>query len=494
MTNGTMIQFFHWYYPADGSLWKHVQEKAEELASLGVNAVWLPPACKGMGGGSGSGYDLYDLYDLGEFDQKGAVRTKFGTREEYLDAIKTLHDRKIQVYADVVLNHRGGADEKERIRVRRVDPENRKEFTSEPFEIDAFTKFTFPGRNGKYSRFIWDFRCFSGIDYADDLKESGIFKILNEYGETWEDLIDDEKGNFDYLMFADIDFRNPAVREECKKWGEWYLKETGVDGFRMDAIKHIPPGFVSEWVDHMKSIKPDLFVVSEYWAPGRLDLLLRTIDVTGGKTSLFDSSLHHNFFEASNKGKDYDLSAILSNSLVQANPSVAVTVIDNHDTQPLESLEAPVEAWFKPLAYALILLREGGYPCVFYPDLYGAHYRGKGKDGSDQEIFLDKCENLDKLLAARDRFVYGQQRDYFDHPNCVGWTLEGGEDRAGSGCAVLLSNGEEGFKDMEIGKRHAGKVFRDYLQRHPAEVTVNAEGWGTFHVSPGSVSVWVHGL
>lgn len=108
MTNGTMIQFFHWYYPADGSLWKHVQEKAEELASLGVNAVWLPPACKGMGGGSGSGYDLYDLYDLGEFDQKGAVRTKFGTREEYLDAIKTLHDRKIQVYADVVLNHRGG--------------------------------------------------------------------------------------------------------------------------------------------------------------------------------------------------------------------------------------------------------------------------------------------------------------------------------------------------------------------------------------------------
>ena len=53
---------------------------------------------------------------------------------------------------------------------------------------------------------------------------------------------------------------------------------------------------------------------------------------------------------------------------MEADPFHAVTLVANHDTQPLQALEAPVEPWFKPLAYALILLRENGVPSVFYPD------------------------------------------------------------------------------------------------------------------------------
>ncbi len=67
----------------------------------------------------------------------------------------------------------------------------------------------------------------------------------------------------------------------------------------------------------------------------------------------------------SNAGQDSDLTSILDNSLVQVKPELAVTVVDNHDTQPLQSLEAPVEAWFKPHSYAITLLREEGYPCIF---------------------------------------------------------------------------------------------------------------------------------
>lgn len=493
MTNGTMIQFFHWYYPSDGSLWNYANENAQKLADLGINAVWLPPAYKGKGGKNSNGYDVYDLYDLGEFDQKGSVPTKFGTREEYLKAIHSLHTYHIQVYADIVLNHKGGADETEKVTARRVNPENRNEFTSEPFEMEAFTKFTFPGRGEKYSKFIWDYTCFSGVDYASDLKEDGIFSIQNEYGDGWEEIIDTEKGNYDYLMFADIDFRNPAVRKELNRWGDWYLKTAHLDGVRLDAIKHMPTWFNNEWLDHLRTIKPNLFVVGEYWAPGDLPLLLKYIDATHGRMSLFDAPLHQNFHTASLAGKDYNLSTILDNSLVQVKPELAVTIVDNQDTQPLQALEAPVEAWFKPLAHALILLRQGGYPCLFYPDLFGAHYVDKGHDGQDHEIFLNKCENIEKLLLARKMYAYGLQRDYFDHANCIGWTREGVEDQPKSGCAVLLSNSEEGFKSMEVGKPHAGKIFVDYLEKHPAKVTINEEGWGEFHVSAGSVSVWIEG-
>jgi len=212
MQNGTMMQCFHWYYPNDGSLWKKVKEEAPRLASIGINALWLPPAYKGTAGENSIGYDVYDLYDLGEFDAKGSVRTKYGTRQEYIDAIEALHKESIQVYVDIVVNHLGGGDETELIKVIKMDPENRNEPISEPYDIEAYTKFTYAARKDKYSKFKWNYTCFSGVDYDHKTGETAIFNILNDY-EGWEEMLTDEKGNFDYLMFCDIEFRNPAVRE-----------------------------------------------------------------------------------------------------------------------------------------------------------------------------------------------------------------------------------------------------------------------------------------
>lgn len=108
-------------------------------------------------------------------------------------------------------------------------------------------------------------------------------------------------------------------------------------------------------------------------APGYLDLLLKYFEDTNNEMILFDSSLHNNFFRASNEGNSYDIRKIFDETLVKAFFEKAVTVVANHDTQTLQSMEAPTEAWFKPIAYALILLRDEDYPCVFYPDIYGAH-------------------------------------------------------------------------------------------------------------------------
>ena len=81
------------------------------------------------------------------------------------------------------------------------------------------------------------------------------------------------------------------------------------------------------------------------------------------------------------------------------------------------------------------------------------------------------------------------QRDYFDHQNCIGWTREGGENH--SGCAVVLTNGANGNKNMEVGKRYSGKQFIDSLGKHPAEGEINNDGWGNFFAPAGSVSVWI---
>ncbi len=491
MINGTLIQFFHWYIANDGNLWNQFKEESERLVSLGFNAAWLPPAEKGTMGGMSVGYDVYDIYDLGEFDQKGSVRTKYGTKQQLIDAVKTAQKNGLQVYADIVVNHMGGADDKEAVNAYKVDPNDRNKPISDVHEIEAYTKFTFPGRNGRHSTFKWDFNCFSGVDFDARTGENGIYNIVNDY-QGWEEVVDDELGNYDYLMFADIEFRNPYVRQELKHFGKWYYDTIGFDGVRLDAVKHIAPEFYNEWLDYMRAeVKPGLFAVGEYWAPGDLPLMKKYLDAVNGKMSLFDAALHHNFHSASKEGKGYDLTTIFNNTLVQDAPTFAVTVVDNHDTQPLQSLEAPIDEWFKGIAYALILLREGGYPCVFYPDLYGSHYTDKGNDGNDYEIWLNKCEDLEKLLMARKAFSYGQQNDYLDHPNCIGWTREGVDENENSGCAVLISNGDNGFKKMGVGKKFIGKVFIDYLGKNPQKITIDEEGCGVFEVNAGSVSVWV---
>jgi alpha-amylase len=73
----------------------------------------------------------------------------------------------------------------------------------------------------------------------------------------------------------------------------------------------------------------------------------------------------------------------------------------------------------------------------------------------------------------------------------IGWTREGDEEHAHSGLAVLMSNGDEGFKSMEVGKKHAGKTFIDAFGYRKEKVVIDANGWGTFLCNPGSVSVWV---
>ena len=485
--NGVMMQYFHWYLPSEGTFWKELAEKSKELAEAGITSLWLPPAYKGVGGASEVGYGVYDLYDLGEFDQKGTVRTKYGTKAEYLEAIKAAQAAGIRVYADIVMNHCMGADQEEVVEATPFSQDNRGEVVGEYQPVKAWKHFTFAGRGGKYSKMEWHWWHFDAIDYNEYDKEKSAVYLLK--GKEFDENVDLEKGNFDYLMGCDLDMDNPEVREELKRWGEWYLDTTGVDGFRFDAAKHVKAPFFQEWLEQMRQYRQrDLFAVGEYWSY-EVEALHYFIEATQGTVQLFDAPLHYNFHAASQAGDSYDMRQIFDNTLVQQQPSLAVTLVDNHDSQPLQSLESPVESWFKPLAYALILLRSEGYPCLFYPDYYGAHYRDYGNDGNEHEIWLD-CHRwlIDKFLYARREYAYGEQYNYFDHPNLVGWTRLGNEEHPGA-MAVVLSNGEGGSKWMEVGQRD--RTYIDITEHVQEPVTTNAEGWGEFRCNGGSVSVWV---
>ena len=165
---------------------------------------------------------------------------------------------------------------------------------------------------------------------------------------------------------------------------------------------------------------------------------------------------------------------------MEKRPECAVTFVDNHDTQPGQSLESFIPAWFKPIAYALILLRSTGIPCAFYGDYYGIPHDN-----------IIPTPELKQLLKLRERFAYGEQTDYCDDPSVVGFTRLGEEEHPDSGMAVLATDSTAGEKRMYVGKRFAGCVFYDALASSERTVTIDNEGNGAFYVDSSSVAVWV---
>lgn len=473
--NRILMQYFEWYLKPEDKLWQQVSREARNLREIGITDIWLPPAYKGAGGRFDAGYSAYDLYDLGEFDQKGSIETKYGTKDEYLQAIKDLHDNEIKVYADIVLNHKIGADEPETVYASEEENQNRNIDTTLPKKITAWTKYNFTARNNKYSDFKWNYKHFNGTDWDESGRKNAIFRFS---GKHWDQNVDQENGNYDYLMGSDIDFGNPEVVEELNKWGKWYLDITGVDAFRLDAVKHIKSGFMADWIRTMKSTKKELQCVGEYWNRN-IESLKKYIEKTNSTIPLFDVPLHYNLSNASND-ENYDLTQIFEHTLAKENSSKAVTFVDNHDTQPGQALASFISQWFKQAAYSLILLRNAGYPCVFYGDFYGIPHDN-----------IEPMKGLQTLIELRKEKSYGEQHDYFDNPHMIGWTREGDDEHLQSGLAVVISNGSAGEKTMYIGTQFAGSKFIDSLENCEDEVTINEEGYGIFKVNEKSTSVWV---
>lgn len=480
MLNGIMFQAFEWYLPPDGKHYARLMGLIPELASRGVTAIWLPPVYKAQAGIHDTGYAVYDLYDLGEFDQKGSVVTKYGSKDELLACIKLCHDHGLQVYMDVVLNHRSGADETETVMAMKMDPDQREQAISDPYEIDAWTRFTFPGRAGRYADKTLHWYHFTACDYDARNDESGIFRFIGE-NKYWAEDVSKEYGNFDYLMGVDVDFAHPEVVEDLLNWAIWFVETTNCDGFRMDAVKHMSAGFVHNFVQAMRErFGPDFFFVAEYW-DANLHQLDEYLDDTGKLLTLFDVALHFKFHQAAVEGEQFDLRTIFDQTAVAKDPLHTVTFVENHDSQPGQALESPVDAWFKQQAYALILLREAGYPCVFYGD-----YLGTG-----DESLVSMQSVLAKLMSLRRIYARGEQIDYPESANCIAWLRRSETDESAPPLVVVLSNGPEAMVRVEVGEAFSGEVYADYLGNLEDKITIDEDGFGEFPVAEASLSCWL---
>ncbi|GKT95642.1 glycoside hydrolase family 13 protein (alpha amylase) [Colletotrichum tofieldiae] len=479
--NPVQLQAFEWNLPADHKHWRRLRLALPALKLIGVNSLWLPPGSKAKDPES-NGYDIYDAWDLGEFNQKGSVPTKWGTKGDLVSLAADAEKNSIGLVWDAIHNHRAYADSTEMVRVVEVDPSDRRRDITEPYEIEAWTKFNYEARSGKYSKFKYNKSHFNGTDWNQINSKRAIYRYVED-GKNWHQDVGTSQGNADYLMLENLDYTNPDVVKEQHQCGRWIVEELGLRGFRVDAVQHISWNFINEWASLLrKKGRQELMFIGEFWH-GDVRVLTNWLDHMHSFFSLYDVPLMYHIARLS-WHEDTDLREVFKNTLVEQRPNNAVTFIRNHDTQKGQAMDTSICTDFMPLAYTLLLLRRDGHPCVFFGDLYGI-----GAPHPEGPV-----QGLPNLLLARKLYAYGKQEDYFERRDCIGWVRRGTEERP-DGLAVIMSWSKAENADtrlcMEVGQEHAGEVWTDVLGLESASVVIDENGIGLFFCRRNNMACFV---
>ena len=336
---GVMLQAFYWDCPKlegqEFNWWNLIKEKTNRIARAGFTALWIPPACKAANiGGMSMGYDPYDFYDLGNIDQRGSVKTWFGSQQELLELIHEAHVQGMQVYADMVLNHTNGADEEE---INALDGNKH------------WTKYN-PG-SGKFVR---DWRCYHP-----------------SYFERWDDR--------EFEGMPDLCHRNPYVYSEIMEYARWLIEDIGIDGLRYDFVKGygtwVITAILERFYQKNGTDKFSPFGVGEYWDEDTLitHWLKETNAFTDNPVSAFDFPLRYRL-KALCDQYGFNLTTLCKSGTLITNGLAlqAVTFVENHDIVRNDPVIND-----KMLAYAYILTHEG-YPCVFWYDYFNLELAREG--------------------------------------------------------------------------------------------------------------------
>ncbi|MEW6733956.1 MAG: alpha-amylase family glycosyl hydrolase [Acidobacteriota bacterium] len=228
-----ILQFF-------ATNWRDIQKRLPEIVQAGYGALWLPPPEKAGTGRNSVGYDPADRFDLGDRFQYGSVVTQYGSTHDLIELINEAHRLGLEVYFDTVANHNAN-----RVAVK---PDGYPDLIPQDFHIksvsalnnDEMTDFT------RFSFQIWNNDLLGLEDLAQE--DGNMVLPVGSPLPPGVSLNAAGKPSFIRHPFTSQYYLTGArggedVREFLNRWGKWLGNTIGADGFRLDAVKHIPPPF-----------------------------------------------------------------------------------------------------------------------------------------------------------------------------------------------------------------------------------------------------------
>ncbi|MBF9237878.1 DUF1939 domain-containing protein [Hymenobacter sp. BT683] len=423
-----VLQAFWWDYYNETYRFKwadYLTELAPRLKGLGIDAVWIPPTPKNKNATNDVGYSPFDHYDLGDKYQKGDTRTRFGSKDEFLRMVAVLHANGIEVIQDVVLNHIDGAGGSNGEGGQ--DPDSYSMQTNGGYKTFRYASFGTPlpqtggesatdylSRRGRWSKNYTNFHPHLGHNSTSGNLADPMFGPDFCFG-------DDGGGNGYGGLSGAITSQFPNAfnptqtsgysRNEARNWIVWMKKQTGVDGFRWDAVKHFSYAVQQDLSYNLKynagwaNGGETMFNVGEYVGnKSELDNYTTTVNGQNGGSDFlsgtFDFGLREGIYSMVYSNGGFDMGNLPSRQQDQrvayysnSNTYVHRTVpfVNNHDTFRPQLTNGNYSGWntgselaphidpFEPrlsAAYAVALAMDGS-PQIFFEDLFNIGNTGK---------------------------------------------------------------------------------------------------------------------
>ncbi|GAB2566236.1 alpha-amylase family glycosyl hydrolase [Spirosoma areae] len=340
-----------------------VTKNLDYLKELGISAIWLMPI------NPSPSYHKYDVTDYYGIDPE------YGTMADFKRLLTEAHRRNIKVIIDFVINHTS---------------------SKHPWFQKASA-----GPTGQYRNwYVW--RTPKQIDSLnlatrEATADSG---ERSPWHGTGNGVTDEKYYGMFWSGMPDLNFDEPKVRQEIYKAGNFWLNDIGIDGFRLDAARHIYPDqdeaknapFWAEFGRAMEQAKPGVYTVGEVWAKAE-------------QVAPYFRGLKANF--------NFDLSFALQKLIAQETDSLGIvgmlarnrgiftqtnpqfidaTMLTNHDQNRIGSVLNGNLNHQKVAASLLLTLP--GNPYLYYGEELGM--RGRKPDETIREPFLWAERSQDK--------------------------------------------------------------------------------------------------
>ncbi|SMF91411.1 Glycosidase [Paenibacillus uliginis N3/975] len=311
-----------------------VIDHLDHLIELGINAIYFTPLF------TATTNHKYDTEDYMEIDPQ------FGDKDTLKELVDLCHERGIRVVLDAVFNHSGR----------------------------TFAPFVDVQKNGEKSKYKdWFYVRSLPLEVVDGIPTYDTFA-------------------FEPLM-PKLNTENPEVKQYLLKMAEYWIKETGIDGWRLDVANEVGHQFWREFRQVVKKANPDAYILGEVWHESSIWL----------EGDQFDAVMNYPFTNAVldffiNRTVDAEKFSFMLGKQLAGYPrqasEVAFNLLDSHDTARLLTLANGDKRLMK-LA-SLFQFTYSGTPCIYYGDeigMDGGHDPGCRKcmewneDKQDKELF-----------------------------------------------------------------------------------------------------------
>jgi alpha-amylase len=490
-----ILQGFYWdYYNAQYPQgWaNYLTEMAPRLKSLGIDAVWVPPSYKNANPAS-VGYSPFDHYDLGDKFQKGNTKTPLGDKDEFLRMVAVMHANGIEVVQDIVLNHvvdagntdgSGGQDPYAAANYDDGSTAGFKNFRYICYETPYSGNATnYLNRKGRWPKNWQNFYpnenhgCCSneqnspywGPDVAYESNSVGQSSCTNCYNPEQEE-------NY--------------MREQARDWFVWFKKQTGVDGYRIDAVKHFPADVMEDllWNAQYNSLfangGEEMIAFGEYL--GSNYDLDAWANATQNRAGTMDFGLRGSLYNMVLGQGGYDLGQLPGSQ--QSNRLRTVPFINTHDTfRPQVDENGNYASWdtFNELgghidpneprletAYAVSMAVDGN-PMVFMEDLFVMDTPQRFDHRPYKQAELPTRDAIQNIIWCRQKLEFAQGAYLVRHTSPDNLIIER------SGKAIIgVNDSWDTWQGNWIPTNFApGTQLHDYSGANSNDIFVNQDGW-----------------